>query len=78
MRSDEAESAFRKALETAEAQKALSLSLRSALSYYTLLERTKRRAEGLALVRQHYEQFTDSFSQPDLMRARALLKRATH
>ena len=46
----EAESAFRKALETAEAQKALSLALRSALSYHTLLERTKRRAEGLALV----------------------------
>ena len=70
----EAEWAFRKALETAEAQKALSLTLRSALSYYTLLESTKRRAKGLALVRQAYEQFTDSFAQPDLTRARALLE----
>ena len=70
---DEAESAFRKALETAEAQKALSLALRAALAYHILLERTNRGAEGLALVRQCYERFTDSFSQPDLVRARALL-----
>jgi class 3 adenylate cyclase/tetratricopeptide (TPR) repeat protein len=75
---DEAESAFRKALETAEAQKALSLALRAALSYYTLLKRTKRRDEGLSLVRQRYERFGDSFSQPDLMVARALLEGATH
>jgi len=74
----EAELAFRKALETAEAQKALSLALRSALSYHTLLERTKRHAEGLALIRRYYERFTDSFSQPDLVRARALLNRAAH
>ena len=74
----EAEWAFRKGLETAEAQKALSLALRAALSYYPLLERTKRRNEGLALVRQCYERFTDSFSQPDLVRAHALLEGADH
>jgi len=74
----EAELAFRKALETAEAQKALSLALRSALSYHTLLERTKRDAEGLALVHSYYEKFTDSFSQPDLVRARELLNGATN
>ena len=72
----EAESAFRKALETAEAQKALSLSLRASLSYHSLLECTNRRDEGVALVRQRYERFTDSFSQPDLVQARALLEGA--
>jgi uncharacterized protein HemY len=74
----EAESALRKALETAEAQKALSLALRSSLSYHSLLEQTERHAEGIGLVRRYYEQFTDSFSQPDLVRARALLDGATH
>ena len=72
----EAGSAFRRALETARAQKALSLALRAALSYHTLLERSGRCAEGVALVRQHYERFTDSFSQPDLVSARALLEAA--
>jgi class 3 adenylate cyclase/tetratricopeptide (TPR) repeat protein len=74
----EAESAFLKALQTAEAQQALSLALRAALAYHALLERTKRGAEGLALVRQCYERFTDSFSQPDLVRARDLLGGAVH
>jgi class 3 adenylate cyclase/tetratricopeptide (TPR) repeat protein len=72
----EAELAFRKALETAEAQKALSLALRAALSYHTLLDRTKRHADGLALIHRYYERFTDSFSQPDLVRARQLLNGA--
>jgi class 3 adenylate cyclase/tetratricopeptide (TPR) repeat protein len=74
----ESELAFRMALETAEAQKSLSLSLRSALSYHALLERTERGTEGLALVRHRYEQFADSFAQPDLMRARSLLNGAIH
>jgi tetratricopeptide (TPR) repeat protein len=74
----EAELAFQKALETAEAQKALPLALRAALSYHTLLERTNRRDQGLALVRKCYERFTDSFSQPDLVRARGRLGEAAH
>ena len=74
----EAESAFQKALHTAEAQKAISLSLRSALSYHKLLERNGRHSDGLALVRRYYEQFTDSFSQPDLVSARALIDGAAH
>jgi len=73
-----AESAFRMALETAEAQKALSLALRAALAYHTLLERTDRGDQGLELVRQRYDRFTDSFSQPDLARARALLEGTAH
>jgi class 3 adenylate cyclase/tetratricopeptide (TPR) repeat protein len=70
----EAESAYRKALDTATAQQALSLALRAALSYHTLLERTGRCPEGHALVHRHYERFTDSFAQPDLLRARAMLE----
>jgi len=75
---DQADLAFRDALETAETQQALSLALRAALSYHTLLERTERRDEGIALVRERYERFEDSFAQPDLLRARALLQGAAN
>lgn len=72
---DQAESAFCRALATAKSQKALSLSLRAALSYNALLERTQRRGEGISLVRQQYECFTNSFSSPELVTARAMLER---
>jgi len=71
-----AEAAYQQALDQAGAQQALSLELRAALAYHTLLERTNREAEGIARVRRCYERFTDSHSQPDLVRARALLERA--
>ncbi len=73
---DDAEGAFQRALDTAAAQKALSLELRAALSYHEVLERTGRRDESLALVQRCYEQFSDSFSQPDLVRARTMLEEA--
>ena len=72
---DQAESAFCRALATAKSQKALSLSLRAALSYNALLERTQRRGEEISLVRQQYECFTNSFSSPELVTARAMLER---
>jgi class 3 adenylate cyclase/tetratricopeptide (TPR) repeat protein len=75
-RPTQAESAFREALATAATQEALSLELRAALSYHDLLQRSDRRREGLALVRQHYERFADSLSQPDLVRARSVLEDA--
>ena len=68
-----AEEAFREAIDLAASQKALSLELRATLAYHRLLERTGRAHEGLAQVRARYERFTDSFDQPDLVRARALL-----
>jgi class 3 adenylate cyclase/tetratricopeptide (TPR) repeat protein len=71
---DASESAFQQALNTADGQKALSLSLRAALSYHNLLACTGRCDQGLAMVRQRYERFTDSFAMPDLVRARALLE----
>jgi tetratricopeptide (TPR) repeat protein len=73
---DDAEAAFQRALDTAAAQKALSLELRAALAYHEVLERTGRRDESLALVRRCYEQFSDSFLQPDLVRARTMLEEA--
>jgi class 3 adenylate cyclase/tetratricopeptide (TPR) repeat protein len=73
-RLDDAETAFRQALATAVAQEALSLELRAAISYHDLLERTGRSGEGLALVQRCYERFSDSLSQPDLVRARAMLE----
>jgi class 3 adenylate cyclase/tetratricopeptide (TPR) repeat protein len=73
---NEAENAFHKALDTASAQKALSLELRAAISYHAVLARTGRHGESLALVRHCYDRFTDSLSQPDLVRARTLLAEA--
>jgi class 3 adenylate cyclase/tetratricopeptide (TPR) repeat protein len=75
-RLDHAENAFHKALDTAAAQKALSLELRAAISYHDVLERTGRRGESLALIERCYERFNTSLSQPDLLRARALLEEA--
>jgi class 3 adenylate cyclase/tetratricopeptide (TPR) repeat protein len=75
-RLDNAENAFHKALDTAAAQKALSLELRAAMSYHDVLQRTGRHAESLALVQRCYERFTDSLDQPDLVRARTMLEEA--
>jgi class 3 adenylate cyclase/tetratricopeptide (TPR) repeat protein len=73
---DAAENAFHRALDTAGAQKALSLELRAAISYHEVLERTGRHSESLALIQRCYERFTDSLSQPDLVRARTMLEEA--
>lgn len=73
---DKAEAAFLRALETARAQQALSLELRAALSCQQLFEMTGRFQEGVSLVRQCYDRFTDSFDQPDLRAARELLEGA--
>jgi len=70
----QAEAAFDLALETARAQRALSLELRAAMSCHVLLAKTGRGAEGLALVRHCRERFTDSFDQPELRAASALLE----
>jgi class 3 adenylate cyclase/tetratricopeptide (TPR) repeat protein len=75
-RLDDAEDALQKASETAAAQKALSLELRAAISYHDLLERTGRGDESLALLQGCYERFSDSFTQPDLVRARTMLEEA--
>lgn len=73
---DQAEAALSQALDCAQAQNALSLELRAALSWHALLLCRQRADEGLARVRQCFERFTDSFEQPDLLRARALLDAA--
>ncbi|MEO8623751.1 MAG: adenylate/guanylate cyclase domain-containing protein [bacterium] len=70
----EAEAAFRRALDTASSQKALSLELRAALSLHALLKRTKRGEEGVAMVGARYDRFTEGFGQPDLVKARAILE----
>ena len=73
---DLADAAYAQALACAQAQQALSLALRAALAWQPLLARRGRGDEGLALLRQQLEQFTDSHDQPDLVRARALLEAA--
>ena len=70
----QAEAAFEQALATARAQQALSLELRAAMARQPLFERTGRAAEGMALVRRCYERFSDSFDQPELRAARAMLE----
>jgi tetratricopeptide (TPR) repeat protein len=75
-RPEDAESELRNALETAAAQRSLSLELRAALSYLDLLGRTGRRDQGIRLVRQHFERFDEGLSQPDLVRAKSVLEEA--
>ncbi|MEP7001202.1 MAG: tetratricopeptide repeat protein, partial [bacterium] len=70
----EAEAAFRRAIDTASSQKALSLELRAALSLHALLKRTKRGEEGVAIVRARYDRFTEGFGHSDLVKARAVLE----
>jgi class 3 adenylate cyclase/tetratricopeptide (TPR) repeat protein len=68
-----AERSFEMALQSADDQHALSLAMRAALSYEPLLTESGRRTQALQKIRGYYKNFIDSFSQPDLTRARQVL-----
>jgi hypothetical protein len=74
----EAESAFRKALQTAEAQQALSLALRAALAYHPSSNARNAVPRGSRSSGSATSASRTVFSQPDLVRARALLGGAVH
>src|SRR5262249_52759818 len=69
-----AEDQFRQALVCARQQGALSWELRSATSLARLLRDQGRPTEGIALLQQVYDRFTEGFNTTDLQSAKALLE----
>ncbi|MDM0072464.1 AAA family ATPase [Variovorax sp. J31P207] len=69
-----AETAYRRAIEIAEHQGALLLSLRAATLLARLYQAQGRADEAAAALRPIYERFTEGFDYPDLLRARAVLE----
>jgi predicted ATPase/DNA-binding winged helix-turn-helix (wHTH) protein len=69
-----AEDQFRQALVCAREQGALSWQLRSATSLARLLRDQGRPAEGIALLQQVYDRFTEGFDTTDLQSAKALFE----
>ena len=68
-----AEDAFRRAMATGAASGAKSLRLRAAMSLARLLASQRRKAEAVRILHGEYEDFSEGFETPDLIRARALL-----
>jgi len=68
-----AEDHFRQALDWARQQGALSWELRTATSFARLLRNLGRAADGIALLQQVYDRFTEGFDTSDLKNAKALL-----
>ena len=69
-----AEDYFRRALDRARRQGALSWELRAAASLVRLLRDQGCSAEALALLQPVYDQFTEGFETSDLKAAKALLE----
>ncbi len=69
----EGEDALLRALETARAQQAKSLELRSAISLARLWQRSGSASQARALLEPLYAWFTEGFDTTDLKQARALL-----
>jgi predicted ATPase len=72
-RNDEAEHAFRAAIEIAQAQEAKSWELRAAISLARLLADQENRQEAHALLAPIHGWFTEGFDTADLKDAKALL-----
>jgi predicted ATPase len=69
-----AEDHFRRALEWARQQGALSWELRAATCLARLLRDQGRSADGMALLQPVYDRFTEGFDTVDLKAAKALLQ----
>jgi predicted ATPase len=72
-RPDEAESAYRKAMEMAQAQSARSYELRAATSLARLWQGQGKIQEARDLLRPVYNWFTEGFDTTDLKEAKTLL-----
>ena len=68
-----AESFFQRAMEIARQQKSKSFELRAAMSLSRLRQRQGRRGDARRELSQVYGSFTEGFSTPDLVEAKALL-----
>ena len=71
---DEAERAFRTAIEIADQQDARSWELRATASLARLLAKQDRRDEARTMLAEIYNWFTEGFDTADLKDARALLE----
>ena len=69
----EAEAEFRRAIEVAREQKALSWELRATLRLARLWRARGQRDEPRTLLADIYGRFTEGLQAPDLIEARALL-----
>jgi class 3 adenylate cyclase/tetratricopeptide (TPR) repeat protein len=70
---EQAEACFRAALEVARAQEAKWWELRISVSLASLLHNAGRGDEGLSILTEIYNLFTEGFDLPDLKDAKALL-----
>jgi predicted ATPase len=70
---EQADAAFRKALDVARRQSAKSLELRAAMSLARLWQGQGRTKEACGLLTPVYEWFTEGFDTKDLKDAKALL-----
>jgi class 3 adenylate cyclase/tetratricopeptide (TPR) repeat protein len=68
-----ADAAYRRAMERARGQNALSLELRAALDLYDLHAHLGRAEDGRALLAGVLEQFTQGHDRPELARAAAIV-----
>jgi len=71
-----AETAYRQAIERAQAQRALSLELRAALDLYELRADDRRAEQGRDLLAGVLARFTQGFDRPEPARAAAILRAA--
>ena len=69
-----AEGCFREAIRVARKQEASSWELRATTSLARLMRDTKRRGEARTMLADIYNWFTEGFSTPDLIGAKALLE----
>jgi tetratricopeptide (TPR) repeat protein len=71
---EEAETCFRKAIETARGQNAKIWELRATVSLAHLLERSERKPEAQESLAEIYGWFSEGLDTPDLQQARELLE----
>ena len=69
-----AEDCFRQAIETARRQQSKAWELRATMSLARLWQRQGRRDEARAALAAVYGTYTEGFTTPDLVEARALLE----
>src|SRR5262249_34836591 len=72
-RSSDAEACFRRAIETARCQQSKGWELRATMSLARLWQRQGRRGDARAALQAVYGTYTEGFTTPDLVDAKALL-----
>jgi adenylate cyclase len=73
-RPSDAETCFRRAIETARCQQSRGWELRATMSLARMLGRQGRRGDARAALAAVYGMYTEGFTTPDLVDARALLE----